>query len=548
MGFLTSMMLPARSAVRESEFHGEAAWLADTGDFGAATPAGVRVSPGNAITLSAVFASARAIAEDVAGLPLKAYRRLPGGGKEPANKDPTRAAPGGLMVNLYRLVHDRPNHEMGSFRFRSLMIWWALVYGNAYAQILRVDGYPVAMVPIHPGKVSPKRDDTGEMYYQITDLSGSNTKTLGARDVFHLMGITDDGMLGHVISNIGRNSFGVYMAAERYTGTYFGSGATLKGVVSFDGDFKTAEARAEYISRFNSSYNNNKWLLADNGAKINQLGSDPEKAQLVETLRFRIEDVARWFRVPPVIIGHNTATPYANIEPLNQMYWLTGMKPWALRIEEEGNNKLIAEKESADLFIEHVVEALMWADAKTRAEVQNLRIRGGWGNPNEAREVHNMNPIPGGDKFRIEQNLALLDDDGVPAAVNRPAGPPGQPVPPMNNRDAVKLAMMPALVALSERLVAREFKAISATKSATPDWLGKFYAGHRSWIVSEVGPVIDSMARLAGTDPAGIADRFADQHVGESRRRIEASDDPARWMIDRPAWMASYIGDEVCNG
>lgn len=546
MGLVSNIMaLPA--SVRASEFRGESAWLNDMGDIGYETTSGISVGPNNAIGLSAVFAAVRRLAEDVSGLPLKAYRRIPGGGKQQASDDPRHATRSGRMINLYDLVHKRPNDEMGSMKFRQILIWWAVLYGNAYAEIIDNGGYAVELVPIHPHRVTPRRDDGGRMYYRVTN-EGDQATNLDPGKIIHLCGISDDGMVGLMIPMLGRNSFGVYMAAERFAGKYFGAGATLKGVVLSDKPFKDQAARQEYISAFNSQFNHNKWMMLDDGATVQELGSDPEKSQLVEVLKFRIEDVARWVGIPPVKIGHNQNTPYTNVESLNQQYFLDGMKPWALRIEEECNLKLIPDGEP-DLFVEHVVEALMWADAKTRAEVMNLGIRGGWRNPNEARDIHNLNPIPGGDRFRVETNLAIVDENGDPQPVGgKPEAAAPRPMgAPRDNAEAVKVAMMPTMVSVSERIIDREVKALTNKKSVSRSWIDDFYNKHRSFIVEVVSPPLMTMARLCGTDATGAAERYADEHVAESRGRIKANEDPGKWPIDRPAWMAKHLTDEVCH-
>lgn len=552
MGIMTALF--GQSSPSESELRGAEAWLADTGDGGYMASSGVRVSEANIITLSGVYASARAIAEDVACLPLKAYRRLQGGGKKVASDDPLYAAGDGRMVNIYSLVHDRPNEEMDDLVFRSLLLWWAQLYGNAFAQIIWRDGDPVAMYPVHPHRVHAKRDDDGRLYYQVRNKPNEPDTIIRPREMIHIRGMSDDGIVGLMLSKVAKDAFGIYLATERYTASFFGNGATLSGIITFDQKFKDAESLKEYRRQFNEIYGGSqqahKWMMADSGAKATILGADPEKSQLVETIKFRIEDVARWFRVPPVIIGHNTSTPYTNVEALGSFYTKFGMKPWAARIEKEFTAKLCAV--DSDVFIEHVIDALMWADAKTRAEVQNLRIRGGWGNPNEAREIHNMNPIPGGDRFRIEQNLALLDDEGRPEPVNATA--PSGPASQIGNDDSAKVALMPVFVDASERIIDRECMALSKKSGITDEWLTEFYGKHRIYVASAVRAPIEVLARLVCVAVGSLPERFADEHVARSLDEYRAAMNAGkcaacldRWKIERPAWIAQHLTDEVCK-
>ena len=315
------------------------AWLTESTSGGFSTNSGVNVGPDSAITLSAVFAAARAISEDVGCLPLKSYRQLPAGGKETTRDDERYYSPElDATVNIYDLVHDTPNEDMSDLDMRSLLVWWAALWGNAYAEIKRdFAARPTALYPIHPHLVEPRRDVNDRLYYKVRSSSGTMPDSIvAARDMVHIMGPSNDGVVGLMITKYAKEAFGVYMAAEQFTGSFFGAGATLAGVITFDHSFKDAEQRTAYRTEFNRIYqgarNANKWMLADGGAKVQTLSSNPRDSQMIETLQFRIEDVARWFRVPTVIIGHNTATPYSNVEALGQIYTKFGLKPWAKRI------------------------------------------------------------------------------------------------------------------------------------------------------------------------------------------------------------------------
>lgn len=525
------------------------AWAQETGGFSMPTTSGVSIGPDSAVTLSAVFASARAVSEDVGCLPLKSYRKLPGGGKETTEGDERYDSPElDTQVNVYDLVHDTPNPDMSDLDLRSLLVWWACLWGNGYAEIIRDNqSRPTAIYAIHPHRVKPMRDDSDKLYYEVKppDLMGK-PDTIRPRNMVHISGPSNDGVVGLMITQQAKNAFGIYMAAERFTSSFFGNGATLAGVITFDNAFSSPEALKKYREDFNRVYsgarNANKWMLADNGAKVNTLSSNPKDSQLVDTLKFRIEDVARWFRVPPVIIGHNTATPYSNVEGLGQIYTKFGLKPWAKRLEKEFTRKLMDGDRMQ--FAEHVIDSLMWADPKTRAEVHNLGIRGGWRTPNEARSSENMNPYEGGNAFRVEQNLALIDEDGMPVQVNQPAQ---QQSGNADTAEALKVAAMPMFVDAAERMIKREANAFSRKTNPDAAWLDKFYAGQRDEVAAAFGPPIATLSKLIGADADGVADRYADMHVGESKRRLSEGEDPQGWMADRPAWIARHLTEVVCD-
>lgn len=527
-------------------------WLYEGGSSSVHTSSGQTITAKSALTLSAVYAAARAISEDVACMPLKAYRKLPEGGKSEAGDDAKwQSEYLQADVNLYTLVHHRANKEMTNVTLRTLLVWWASLYGSAYMQILRDgSGRPIGFEPIHPHRVRAYRDSEVGVFYEVRDPTGQTDKFyLFPVDVIKIVGPSDDGIVGNITTEYAAESFGIYMAAERHTGAFFGRGATLAGVIAFENKFDSQEALRAYKEAFNRKYagaaNAGQWMVADQGAKVTPFTVDPQKAQLLDTLRFQIEDVARWFRVPPVIIGHNTSTPYANIEPLGRFYHNFGLKPWAIRIEQELDRKLAGS--SDDLFFEHVVDSLMWADAKSRSETHAIRIRSGIASPNEARNVENMNPYPGGEKFRIEQNLATMDEMGNAVQVNAPAA--SGPLPDRN--EAIKRDVMPMMCDVTDRIIAREVNALTGKKTPSGDWIDKFYAGHRPAIVTALHGPLTTLARLAGNHALVVDDlsaSFADRHIAASMSLIESDSDPSSWRVDRPAAMALELVEAVCSG
>ena len=556
MAFLTSILGGrTRGGLSPAEMSRDVGgWLGESGGGSYGTSSGQTVTPESMLSLSAVYAAARAISEDVACMPLKAYRRLDGGGKEEASGDAKWQSDYlDAPVNLYTLVHHRANPDMINMSLRSLLVWWASLYGTGYAEIKRDgEGKPVGLNPLHPHKIKARRDDVLGIMYEVRDPSGQlDTRYVFSADMVKIIGPSEDGIIGNITAEYGAESFGIYMAAEQHTGSFFGRGATLAGVITFDQDFKTTEARRSYIDAFNRTYggaaNAGQWMLADNGAKVNPFSVDPEKSQLIETIQFRIEDVARWFRVPPVIIGHNTSTPYANIAPLGQFYHIFGLKPWAIRIEQELDRKLGGSSDG--IYFEHVVDSLIWANPKERAEVHAIKIRTGQLSPNEARAIENKNPYEGGGMYRVEQNLAVIDKDGNPVGANQPAAsatPPrvGQSV------EAIKAAMMPTMADAADRIVGREVNALANKKEPDEAWKDKFYKGHRAAIVTMLeGPSL-TLAKLTGkSGDVGVAlGKYADAHVAESRRRLSEMEDPAVWKINRVAWIAEHLTEVVCDG
>lgn len=536
MGFLSTLLSPRAGAVTASELRGPVAWLLDVGHEGRKTTAGVSISEGSMLTLGAVFAAVRAISEDVAKLPLKLYRRTEPRGKDVARDDP-----------LYRLVHTEPNPEMGAFDFKQALIANALMWHGGYAEVERSGGgEPVALWPVHGSRVAVRRDADGVLYYEVRDGQPGETRDVPARDMLHVKGFGDTGLVGFLIAHHAKESFGIYMAAEQFAGSFFGNGASPRAAVSFEGKVDPAAGKA-YIEGIRAKYGGaskaHDWLVFDHGAKVTPLSWDAQKAQMVESLQFRIEDVARWFRVPPHKLGHLLRATFSNIEHQGLEYLQDTIAPWLVRVEQEFDRKLLP-RDERERFFEHVRDAILQADTASRFASYQVAITNGIMSPNEARDKENLNPYPGGDSFLVPQNMATVLPDGTTRPNNAAEGNAQDAPPPPPDAEAAKAAMMPVFVDAAERMIAREAKAIAAKGgNATEEWLGRFYAGHEAEVARAFAPPIATLARLAGTEPGDLAERYAAEHVAESRQQLAAGCDPQDWLAERPAWIAEHLTD-----
>ena len=561
MGILSSIFRPKPSAVTAGELRGPVAWLMESeGGGGKNTTAGVSITEDSAMTLSAVFACARAIAEDIAKLPLKLYRTDgKGAGREEARDD-----------DLYHLLHDAPNDEMSSFDFRAALILNAAIWGNGIAEIQRdTTGNAVALWPIASRRIEVKRDSDSRVYYRVRE-SGRESRDIPARDCLHIKGIGDTGIAGYMIAKVAAESFGVYMAAERFTASFFGKGTNPSGVVELPvGKWDDNQVR-EWRRQFNELYaglgNQHQNVVLPGGAKFNKLTGDPEKSQLVQVLQFRIEDVARWFRVPPHKIQHLARSTNNNIEHQGIEYGQDTILPWVVRVEQELNRKLLSKSDARTMYFSLLMDVIYRADTTTRYNSYAQAITNGIMSPNEARAKENLNPYPGGDAFLVPMNMATVQADGTikpnnTTGDNAAAGGAAPKADPKADAEAaqarteaVKLAMMPAFVDAAARVVARECKAVEAKAkkpSELAEWLPTFYEGHRAHVHDALAPVIESMSRVLGvTSSAAIATEYAAAHVESSITELLAGNIAAtleRWAIERPAAIAEHLTNEVAH-
>lgn len=279
--------------------------------FMGSSTSGKNVTERSAMQMTAVYSCVRILAEAVAGLPLHVYKYNESGGKEKAIDHP-----------LYRLLHDEPNPEMSSFVFRETLMTHLLLWGNAYAQVIRNGkGEVVALYPLMPNRMTVDRDTKGELYYRYITTSDDaptmegSTVTLSPADVLHIPGLGFDGLVGYIPIAMAKNAIGMAMACEEFGAKFFANGAAPSGVLEHPGTIKDpARVRDAWQSQFGGSSNSGKVAVLEEGMKYTPISISPEQAQFLETRKFQINEIARIFRVPPHMVGDLEKSSFSNIE------------------------------------------------------------------------------------------------------------------------------------------------------------------------------------------------------------------------------------------
>ena len=202
--------------------------------FMGGSTAGKAVNERSAMQMTAVYACVRILSEAIAGLPLHLYKYGCDGSKEKAVEHP-----------LYFLLHDEPNKEMTSFVFRETLMTHLLLWGNAYAQVIRNGkGEVIALYPLMPNRMEVNRTDKGQLYYQYTTSSDDaptvegSTAVLMPEDVLHIPGLGFDGLVGYSPIAMAKNAIGLAIATEEYGAKFFANGAAPSGVLEHPGTIK----------------------------------------------------------------------------------------------------------------------------------------------------------------------------------------------------------------------------------------------------------------------------------------------------------------------
>lgn len=381
--------------------------------------AGKNVNERSAMQMTAVYSCVRILAEAVAGLPLHLYRYKEDGGKERA-----------IDNNLYHLLHDEPNKEMSSFIFRETLMTHLLLWGNAYAQIIRNGkGEVVALYPLMPNKMQVDRDENGELYYIYT-RSSDEAKTmegvtvyLTPRDVLHIPGLGFDGLVGYSPIAMAKNAIGLAIATEEYGAKFFANGAAPSGVLEHPGTIKDpSRLRENWNSTFGGSANSGKVAVLEEGMKYTPISISPEQAQFLETRKFQIDEIARIFRVPPHMVGDLEKSSFSNIEQQSLEFVKYTLDPWVIRWEQSLSRALLNEDEKRKYFFKFNLEGLLRGDYESRMSGYAVARQNGWMSANDIRELENMDKIPaedGGNLYLINGNMLPLNKAGAYANIEK---------------------------------------------------------------------------------------------------------------------------------
>jgi len=401
MGLLSSLEKRSNLATPEK-------WLVDWFAGGFESTSGVRVTSATAMTFVAVYSCIDILSRTVGSLPLYLYRRLPEGGKELAKNHP-----------LYQLMRRRPNPEITAMRYRSTLQGHLASWGNAYSYIeWGGNGYPKALWPLRPDKIQPSRQNgrlTYRYYPSSGDLKTSDSFDIPAEFVLHIPGFGYDGVMGYSPITLAREAIGLGMAAEEYDARYFGSGTHPSIIVEHPGRL-SPEGYANLENALTDSYSGlgkaHRLMLLEDGMKASPIAIKPEDAQLLETRKFQVNEIARLFHIPPHMIAdvEKTTSWGTGIEELNIGFITHTMRPWFVLWEEELCRALLLDREQEEYFFEFDLSQLLRGDTLKQMQAWVMAKRNGIFNADEIRGWANLNPIPDGlgKEYIVEKNMTTL--------------------------------------------------------------------------------------------------------------------------------------------
>lgn len=387
--------------------------------------AGVPVDAETALKNAVVWACIRYLTNAIAQLPWRVLREEADGDRVPMPRHP-----------VDWLLHRRPCGEMGAFTWRQTMLGNALRYGNGYAEIERdMAGRPIALWPLHPCRVTPKRRrDTGRLYYEVQGEGVGQMVEMAPEDIFHIRGF-GDGPVGYNIVEYAAQSIGWAQATELFGASFFGEGMNPGGIIEYQQGMSAealARLRKEMAKLYQGPKKANRTAFLDAGMKWTKVSIQPDEAQFIETRQHQVEEICRWFGVPPHKVMHLLRMTNNNIEHQSIEVVTDSVVPWVRILEDEADWKLFGQNRQ-NLFTSMDLSALLRGDLKAQAEhFRTLRDAGVY-SVNEIRTRLGMNKIgPEGDKRVAQMALTTLERIGEEPpkpgdATQRDAVPPQEP-------------------------------------------------------------------------------------------------------------------------
>lgn len=376
-------------------------WLTDF-FTGGVSLSGLHITEDDMLKVSAVYACINLISNTIASLPFPVYERKERG-RERARDH-----------YLYNVLQYEPNPEMTSFDFRKFMQYQLELFGNAYANIVRDSaGRVIEMWPIPAVNVRPRRNSSNQKLVYDVSLPSGEFRTLLDYEILHLRGL-GDGLLGYPPLKYAREIAALALAAEGYGAEFFSNGAIASGIVEMPGKL-SEEAKKRFEESFRQKYeglsNKHRIMFLEEGLKFHQTTIPQDNAQFIETRKYQVEEVARFFGVPPHKIASLDRSTYSNIEHQSIEFVQDCIRPRAVNWEQAIHRQILRPTEKSKYYAEFLLDGLLRGDMASRAQYYQAGRNNGWLSANDIRELENMNPIPeeeGGDKYLVNGNMISI--------------------------------------------------------------------------------------------------------------------------------------------
>lgn len=366
---------------------------------------------GEPVSVDAVLQNATAMAcvrlnaETMSTLPCFLYKR-----KGDANEVATGH-------NLYRLLHDQPNADMTAVTFWQVYFALLLLRGGAHVEVTWSGNTPIALYPLDFDRVTWRFREDKTIEWKYNDPATGVNRVIPERDMWFTPAFTLDGF--HCVSPIsmGANVFGAAIAADKASANTFKNGMKASGLVTMDAVLKGTQ-REEVRAHVKAVSDKGGYFVLEKGSGFQQLNMTPQDSELLATRSFSVEEICRWFRTDPSLVGHGGKDSNWGTGLEQKMLWLVtlALRPMAVRVEQSIKKHLLSPAERGTMFAEFALEGLLRGDSAARAAFYASAAQNGWLTRNEIRQLENRPRVDGGDELTVQSNLVPLAQLGAAQA------------------------------------------------------------------------------------------------------------------------------------
>lgn len=319
-------------------------------------------------------------------MPLKVYENTTDGRIEARDTD------------YWALLRDEPNPEQSTVDFLTQMMWWAVLFGNAYAEIVRDGaGRVTHLYPIPPTVVTAGQNDQGQLVYEIKTANGDIV--LPSSEVLTIRGPSPDGTTGYRLVQTARESFGLSLALDRFGSAYFGNNCKVAGVIKATGALSDAareNIRAGWVTTYGGVDNAFKVPVLEVGLDFQPFEVSNEAGQFVQSRQHQIYEICRWVGVDPIFVFEYGRATWNNAEAQTRNFLQFSLNPWLRKLECEISRKVISPADRGRYYAEFVREAIIQMDTKTQHDVWAIGVDKGWYTKDEVRKWLNLPKVKEG--------------------------------------------------------------------------------------------------------------------------------------------------------
>jgi HK97 family phage portal protein len=351
----------------------------------------------SAMQLSAVWACVKLIAETVASLPLNIYKTTETGRKIAKNHE------------LTTLFSGKVNRYQTRVEFFETVLLNLVVHGNAYCEIVRTGDRITSLLPLMSAQMEVNLLKGGAVAYEYTHDGG--VQVYSEKSIWHLK-LMGNGIVGMSPLEHQKQTLGIAQAAEGQTSRIYRNGGKPSGVLTID-KFLTPDQRDQLKSKYNTLTDGEatRFMVLEGGMKFDAVSLTPEDIELLDSRKFQVSEIARWYGVPSVMINDTNGTMWGSgIEQIVEGFYKVTLRPLLEKIEQSVLDNLMSTTDAIKHEVEFDYDALLRTSLKTRYDSYRIGIYGGFLKPNEARRMEGMEDAEGGDVLMTQgANVRLTD-------------------------------------------------------------------------------------------------------------------------------------------